>query len=257
VRLRAAPIDPSTLPEDLGVDWSRWSDGRAYRLKRKKDFPNVNPGLARTACEEAATKMGKVARTVRDKMVPEKLIWVQFADAEIRIGEPCPRCGSRRILNLHADMARCPQCQAQLLLSNEGLEALDEDEDQDDGEVEATEEMTEEEAQAVSRKTKSERLLHSLQNVHLQRSGEAGPNELYSGWAEDEGGRIILLAEFAPSPHGEELSLDNMDERILLAKKIPAHLLEGLVDVNELAVRPDADWDLIFSFEPAEPAEPA
>jgi hypothetical protein len=47
VRLRAARVDPSTLPEDLDVDWSRWSDGRAYRLKRKRDFPNVNPGLAR------------------------------------------------------------------------------------------------------------------------------------------------------------------------------------------------------------------
>ena len=29
-------------------------------------------------------------------------------------------------------------------------------------------------------------------------------------------------------------------------KVLPAHLFEGLVDVNELAVRPDADWDLIL-----------
>jgi hypothetical protein len=40
-----------------------------------------------------------------------------------------------------------------------------------------------------------------------------------------------------------------MDDRILLVKTIPAHLLEGLVDVNELAVRPDADWDLVYSAE--------
>jgi ribosomal protein S27AE len=238
VRLRAAPVDPSTLPEDLGVDWSRWSDGRAYRLKRKKDFPNVNPGLARTACEQAATKMGKVARTVRDKMIPEKLIWVQFADAEIRVGQPCPRCGSRRILNLHADMARCPQCQAQLLLSNQGLEALDEDEGVGEGEEATPDELL---------RAKMAKRARELETFRLQRSGEAGHNELYTGWGEGEGVRYIVLAEFEPAEDGEEVSIENMDERILLVKLIPAHLLEGLVDVNELAVRPDADWDLIFS----------
>src|SRR5204863_6771235 len=113
------------LPEDLGVDWSRWADGRAYRLKREKDFPNVSPGHARTAAEVAARKMGKVARTTRDKMIPEKLIWIQFADAEIGQGQPCPRCGSRKLLNLHADVVRCPQCKAQLLLTNQGLDAIE------------------------------------------------------------------------------------------------------------------------------------
>lgn len=235
MRPRAAPVDPSTLPEDLGVDWSRWSDGRAYRLKRKKDFPNVNPGLARTACEQAATRMGKVARTVRDKMMPEKLIWVQFADAEIRVGEPCPRCGSRRILNLHAEMARCPECKAQLLLSNEGLEVMDEAAEGDEASGPST----------AKRARMAERL-RELENVHLQRSGEAGHNELYTGWGEQEGARFIVLAEFEPSEYGEEISFDNMDERVLLVKVLPAHLFEGLVDVDELAVRPDADWDLIF-----------
>ena len=45
-------------------------------------------------------------------MVPEKLIWIQFADYEIREGEPCPRCGGRRIYRLHAGFGRCPQCEA-------------------------------------------------------------------------------------------------------------------------------------------------
>jgi ribosomal protein S27AE len=237
VRLRSAPVDPSTLPEDLGVDWSRWADGRAYRLKRKKDFPNVNPGHARTACEQAAVKMGKVVRTVRDKQIPEKLIWVQFADAEIRIGEPCPRCGSRRILNLHADMARCPQCKAQLLLSNQGLEALDE------GDGGGAEDATPNGAQ----RAKMAKRIRELETFRLQRSGEAGRNDLYTGWGERDAVRYILLAEFEPSEDGEDVSIENMDERLLLVKIIPAHLLEGLVDVNELAVRPDADWDLAYS----------
>jgi DNA-directed RNA polymerase subunit RPC12/RpoP len=230
----AAPIDPATLPEDLGVDWSRWADGRAYRLKRKKDFPNVSPGHARTAVELAATKMGKVARTVRDKMIPEKLIWVQFADAEIAAGQPCPRCGSRRLLNLHADVVRCPQCKAQLLLSNQGLEAI-EAEPADGGET-----------LSPAKRARLAARLQALQSVHLQLSGEPGHHELYTGWGERDGSRFIVLAEFDPPEDDEELTAEAIDQRIRELKVLPAHLFEGLVDVNELAVRPDADWDLIL-----------
>ena len=234
MRSRAAPVDPDTLPEDLGVDWSRWTDGRAYRLKRKKDFPNVNPGHARTAAENAAVKMGKVVRTVRDKMIPEKLIWIQFADGEVRAGQPCPRCGSRKLLNLHADVVRSPQCNAQLLLSSQGLEAI-EPEPEDAGES----------TSPAKRARLTQRLL-SLQSVHLQLSGEPRHHELYTGWAEQDGSRFIVLAEFDPSEDGEDLVSETIEQRIREVKVLPAHLFEGLVDVNELAVRPDADWDLIL-----------
>ena len=43
-----------------------------------------------TAAENAAVKMGKVVRTVRDKMIPEKLIWIQFADGEVSAGRAVP-----------------------------------------------------------------------------------------------------------------------------------------------------------------------
>jgi hypothetical protein len=229
LRPRAAPVDPSTLPEDLGVDWSRWSDGRAHRLKRKKDFPNVNPGLARTACAEAATSMGKVARTVRDRMIPHKLIWVQFADYEIREGEPCPRCGSRRILRLHAGFGRCPQCNAQLILSHAGLEALA-DEADDDG--------------SARQRAKMAAKLRDLTGVHLGRSGETRESELYNGYAEQDGDLVIVLAEFDLGE--KELSPENLDDRVRLVKVLPPHLFEGLVDVNELAARAEADWDLVL-----------
>ena len=235
MRFRSAPVDPATLPEDLGVDWSRWSDGRAYRLKRKKDFPNVSPGHARTAAENAAVKMGKVARTVRDKMIPEKLIWIQFADGEVGAGQPCPRCGSRKLLNLHADVVRCPQCNAQLLLSSQGLEA-----------IEAEPAGAGESASPAKRARLAQRLA-SLQSVHLQLSGEPSHHELYTGWGEQQDGtRFIVLAEFDPSEEEEDLTSGSLDQRIRELKVLPAHLFEGLVDVNELAVRPDADWDLIL-----------
>ena len=234
MRLRAAPVDPATLPEDLGVDWSRWADGRAYRLKRKKDFPNVNPGHARTAAENAAVKMGKVVRTVRDKMIPEKLIWIQFADGEVSAGQPCPRCGSRKLLNLHADVVRCPQCKAQLLLSSQGLEA-----------IESEPESAGESTSPAKRARLTQRLL-ALESVHLQLSGEPGHHELYTGWAEQDGSRFIVLAEFDPSEAGADIAADTVEQRIRDLQVLPAHLFEGLVDVNELAVRPDADWDLIL-----------
>lgn len=232
----AAPVDPATLPEDLGVDWSRWSDGRAYRLKRKKDFPNVNPGVARKAAENAAVKMGKVVRTVRDKMIPDKLIWIQFADGEVSPGQPCPRCGSRRLLNLHADVVRCPQCNAQLLLSNQGLEAISAETGTEDAESGPS---------PAKRGRLAQRLL-ALQSVHLQLSGAPSHHELYTGWGETDGARFIVLAEFDPSEAGADIAADTVEQRIRDLQVLPAHLFEGLVDVNELAVRPDADWDLIF-----------
>lgn len=233
MRFRAAPVDPDTLPEDLGVDWSRWADGRTYRLKRKRDFPNVNPGLARSAAEHAATEMGKVVRTMRDRMIPERLIWIQFADGEVGTGQPCPRCGSRRLLNLHADIVRCPNCQAQLLLSNQGLEAMEGEQD--------------DESLSPAKRARLSARLRALESLHLRLSGEPdNRHELYTGWGQKDGSRFIVLAELDPSEDGDDLSAETIEPRIRELKVLPAHLFEGLVDVDELAVRPDTDWDLIL-----------
>ncbi len=73
--------------DELGVEWERWADGQAWRLKRKQ--------------------------------FPEKYIWLQFADGKIRAGEPCP-CGSRRLLRLHTHFVKCPECGAMLLQGQPG-----------------------------------------------------------------------------------------------------------------------------------------
>jgi hypothetical protein len=245
VILRRPPLDPSTLPDDLGVDWSRWSDGRPYRLKRKKDFPNVDAGHARTACELAASRMGKAVRTVRDKFVPEKLIWIQFADAEIPEGNPCPICGSRRILRLHGGFARCPQCKAQLILAQPGLEALDEKDEPEEELDQATADGLKAAADAQKQREKFGERLRALENVHLERSGETAETELYNGWGEQDGARVLVLAEIEPGD-GSTLTPDNVYERLRLVKALPAHLFEGLVSVDELAARPASDWDLVL-----------
>ena len=103
-----------------------------------------------------------------------------------------------------------------------------------------------ESASPAKRARLAQRLL-SLQSVHLQLSGEPSHHELYTGWGEQQdGSRFIVLAEFDPSEDGEDLTSESLDQRIRELKVLPAHLFEGLVDVNELAVRPDADWDLIL-----------
>ena len=102
-----------------------------------------------------------------------------------------------------------------------------------------------ESASPAKRARLTQRLL-SLQSVHLQLSGEPSHHELYTGWGEQDGSRFIVLAEFDPSEDGEDLVSETIDQRIREVKVLPAHLFEGLVDVNELAVRPDADWDLIL-----------
>jgi hypothetical protein len=244
VRLRSAPVDPATLPEDLGVDWSRWSDGKAYRLKRKKDFPHVDPGLARTACEAAAIRMGKVARTVRDKMVPAKLIWVQFADAAVRDGQPCPRCGGRRILRLHGGFGRCAQCKAQLLLSDEAADEaalLDESEDSPE------EGAAEDEAAAMSAKMreKSVKRLEGVTNLHLKRAKEGETTESYTGWGERESALAVVALELR-RVEGEPLTAENLYERLEWAGVYPAARLAELVDVDGLVSRREADWDLVL-----------
>jgi hypothetical protein len=252
---RRPPIDPDTLPDDLGVDWSRWADGRAYRLKRKRDFPNVDPGLARTACTLAATRMGKAARTVRDKMVPDKLIWVQFGDAAIEEGDPCPRCGSRRLLRLHGGFARCPECNAQLVF---GLESVAE------GEQGAEEAGPSAEADAgaaapdpsAKQRQKSVARLQTVTNLHLKYARETATTDLYNGYGDRETGHAIVAAEFR-RVKGEKLTSENIWERLVWAGVYPAAALSDLVDFDALQAQRDSDWDLVLASPPLpEPDEP-
>jgi hypothetical protein len=216
------------LPDDLGVDWSRWSDGRAYRLKRKRDFPNVDPGEARSACELAARRMGRAVRTARDKRVPTKLMWVQFADAYVKESSPCPLCGSRRLYRLHANFVRCVQCSAQLIVSAQGLDSFD---DEDGGTL------------GPRARERMGARIKDLGDVHLERAGETESTEIYNGWGMAEEIPVIVLAEFDKGD--EELTVVNMYDRVGKVKVFPAHLLGGLVNIGSLRDRPDSDWDLI------------
>jgi hypothetical protein len=115
--------------DDLGLPWQKLADGLPHRLKRSRDFPDADQKAVRKAATRAAKKMEKVVRVVPDKMARnrEDFLWVQFADYEINLGDPC-KCGGRQILRFHEYFGRCAACNAQLiLLSPDTVESETED----------------------------------------------------------------------------------------------------------------------------------
>jgi len=230
VSKRTKAVAVEELPEDLGVDWSKWSDGRAFRLKRKRDFPNIDPGIAREVCELAAHKMGKAVRTARDRRVPNKLLWIQFADAYVREGQPCPKCGSRKLYRLHANFTRCVQCNAQLIISAAGLDSYEDD----TGTV------------GPRARERAGGKLKALENVRLERAGESPSSEIFNGYGLAEGTPVIILAEFQKDENGHELTVRNMFERVSRVKIFPADSMAGLVNIGTLMNRADSAWDLIL-----------
>jgi hypothetical protein len=104
-------------PPDV-VDWERLADGLPHRLRRGRDYPDIPPQTLRQEAMDAAKDMNKAVKVLADKTGKGKksTMWVQFADYELGVGEPC-RCGGRQILRFHQYFARCAACNAQILFA--------------------------------------------------------------------------------------------------------------------------------------------
>jgi len=207
--------------EELGVEWERWADGRAWRLKRGRDFGDVHPELARRAAKNAARRMGKVVQTVRDRIDGERYTWVQFADYEIPLGAPCP-CGGRRLYRLHTYFARCAACGAQLLLTRASVSAGGEE--------------AEDEAAAG---------LRDLSEVHLERVERTGDREIYRGYGRSGEAPVLVIAEFH-AEEGEPLLAEEAADRLASLQVVPFTRLGPLVDVSSLWSRAESEWDLVL-----------
>jgi hypothetical protein len=220
--------------DELGIAWERWSDGLPHRLKRKRDFGDVDPELVREAAKNAAKRMGKGVQAQFDKMGPKnasKYVWVQFADHEIRIGDPC-KCGGRRLLRVHPFYARCMECGAQLLLApkriedSEGIESADADEDGDE------------------ERPQPGNLLRELAGVHLARLEHIDDRETYRGYAKLGGTPVLVFAQFRATA-GESLRPANVYDRVVAVQVLPLRQLEGLLDTSALMAS-GAEWDLVL-----------
>ncbi len=223
--------------DELGVDWERWADGRVWHLKRKRDFPDVHPNLAREAVLNAAERMGKAVQSIRDRRTPTSpYVWVQFADHEIGLGDPCP-CGSRRLFRLHTYFARCAECNAQLILSKASVMAADDaiepapddsglDEDEDDSLLGSA-------------------ALRRLKDIRLSRLKRSGERDVYRGYALDGTTLVLLIVEFHLGP-GESLEPEDVLDRAASVRAIPFDQVDGLVDTSVLLSRRESEWDLVL-----------
>ncbi len=98
--------------------WEALADGRVHRLKRGKHFRGDVRALTKAAALEAG-RMGRAVRCMRDEFGKLQYLWVQFADHQIPVGAPCPRCDSRELLRTHEFFGRCPRCGATFVFDGE------------------------------------------------------------------------------------------------------------------------------------------
>jgi hypothetical protein len=106
-------IDETTAAGLLNepLTWEALADGRVHRLKRGKHFRGDLRAFATSAALEAE-RLGKAVRTMRDEFGKLQYIWIQFADYQIPVGVPCPRCEATELLRIHEFYGRCPRCSA-------------------------------------------------------------------------------------------------------------------------------------------------
>jgi hypothetical protein len=213
---------------ELAIDWPRWADGRAHRLTRKRHFANVKPSLIAKAAGAAAEAMGKVVVTGKDSQVPDKYIWIQFADFKVPANQPC-RCGSRRLHRVHTNFARCPQCKAFILLTDS------------EGEDDPTEKG-------------SARRLRALEDVHLERRPRPGErNELLRGFGRKNGELVFLIGELRIEPHEEQFELEQFWARLVAVRVVPFSELGDLfgVSADEVAAAwQEREWDIVLDDVP-------
>jgi hypothetical protein len=216
--------------DELGIDWERWADGLPHRLKRKRDFADVHPRLVREAAKNYAGRTQKGVQSVADRARKNKYVWVQFADHEIRIGEPCP-CGGRRLLRVHPFFARCADCKAQLLLApklveDAGVDLIEDAEDDDE-------------------RPEPGDLLLELSDVHLARIQRIGDREVYRGYGRRGSSPMLLIVHFRAA-RGERLSKDRALDRVVGVQMLPFQQLSDLVDESALTDRSESEWDLVL-----------
>ena len=98
------------------VDWEQLADGRVWRLTRGRHFEGSDRAVV-DAARLAAERMGKVVSVSRENFGKTACyVWLQFADAVVEFGAPCPRCGSMTLTRSHPGFASCPSCSARLVL---------------------------------------------------------------------------------------------------------------------------------------------
>lgn len=202
--------------DELGLDWDRWSDGRPWRLKRKRHLKGKTFPVVREAARNAAVRRGKVVQTLSYI----GYVWVQFSDYRINLGDPCP-CGGRELEQVGKLFVRCRTCHAQLELQRTSL--FDGDESSP---------------------------LDAFSNIHLQYLEESDGADVYRGYGDDGGGQpVLLFVEFKrPKANAPQtpLTAETAGTRLRSLRAVPFAELAGIADTDSLVERRDDSWDLVL-----------
>jgi len=114
--MAAAKSDTASAPEP-NVDWEEFLDGRLRRFRRNKHYRGDGTLIVKEA-RAAAQDLGRQAVAFRDRIGPLEIVWVQFMDGSIRVGDACPRCGATTMHRKQRYFLVCPTCHARYDLAS-------------------------------------------------------------------------------------------------------------------------------------------
>jgi len=223
---------------DVFLRWEELADGRLRRLKRGRHF-HGNPRHLRYAARDAAQSMGKAVRVVIDRMEPDAYVWVQFADAEIQLDEPC-RCGSTALRRVHPHFVRCEECGASLIVSRRPLRAVKKVRGHE-GDDDVARAATSRKGWAAEPRRRKEKIdskrLDAYSHVHLYRYETSSDRERCYGYGNlATGERVLLLVDF-PLADGERIEdPERPGEHMHQARCWP---VDPFSDVIDLSAFPD------------------
>lgn len=191
------------------------------------DFSEPVPEFIELA-RSVSARMGRGVVITRDRLHPDRFIWIQFADAEIAIGDPCP-CGGQRFTRMTAVLMRCDSCDAMLVIGARPKRSLH-------GRAPAAAEPEPE--------PETSRRLGEFSDVRLVRAAERTDMAEYVGLATEDGGRRVLLAVQVPLVNGQPIP----DPRspIGQAHRVVAAVPEASWETTDLT-RDDNPWDIVVA----------
>jgi hypothetical protein len=114
--MSASQDDTPRAPEPI-ARWEELVDGRLRRFRRGKHYRGDGNAIVKEA-RAAAQDLDKQAVAYRDRIGPLETVWVQFMDGSIRVGDPCPRCGSTTMHRKQRYFLVCPSCHARYDLAS-------------------------------------------------------------------------------------------------------------------------------------------
>jgi hypothetical protein len=208
------PFKKREVPFGLDQDWESFADRRIHYLKRGRDYEVESSVLSRVF-KEKARELNRVSRIVAEE-IPRMGYWdsslyVQFFDAELTPGAPCP-CGSLELVRNHPQSARCPKCGRILIILELPPEDLMGPAPDDPATAAAARSIAASGIKLMRRKDDERFTLREYSQVRWISDRREGKSHRHFGTAVDPFGFPVLM--YVDSPRsGDPL-------------KLPAHLLQ-------------------------------